>query len=584
MNISPSASVIITNHNYGEFLSGCIDSALAQGYLDLQIIVVDDNSCDGSRKILQDYGETIDVVLLPETRGQAGAINAGFKRSRGSVIFLLDGDDIFENGKIKRIMDVFRENPRIGWCIHRIRIFDDATGATVRLSKSRRKGEVDIRRTVKSGKVPLRFPSTSGLCFSRKCIQKILPIPESADNMVQERCIWAAAAALETGFYVDDILASVRLHGSNVYTGSPKQEKIRIKRDMVQCYYMRRDWPVLRRYSNALFGGVLGLSWKKENRRMDYMGYWDDAKTFLAGATGAEKVKILARALWHAGRGGIKSFPARAARRGAAIKRDMIRYVSSFTARVNPRPVFILGNQRSGTSAIAALLGELTGKTVSIDLRREQKNPTYDKVFLRQRDFHKFLENNKLDLSRDIAKEPNLTLLFPFLLERFPEAKFVFVARDPRENIASILDHLGLCGNKKEISPERHAKLSKAWRMILDSDWLGPKGNYVQKLAERWRYFTRVYLDNKARMTLVKYEDFVADKKGSIERLARELGLPEKQSIAGHEDRQFQPASGKNRYPLDFFGKENLSKLEDICLDGMCALGYALSGDIENTR
>ncbi|NEP45581.1 MAG: hypothetical protein F6K35_42755, partial [Okeania sp. SIO2H7] len=129
------------------------------------------------------------------------------------------------------------------------------------------------------------------------------------------------------------------------------------------------------------------------------------------------------------------------------FKNSIVFELQTRTAKINPQPILVLGNQKSGTSAIAALLAEMTDLSVTIDLRKEIPNPTYDKIIKGELTFSEFVQLNKLDFSRDIVKEPNLTLLDRELAEYFPNSDFVFVIRDPRDNIRSILNRLQLPGN-----------------------------------------------------------------------------------------------------------------------------------------
>src|SRR3954463_4315503 len=78
--VSPVASIIVTNHNYGRWLREAIDSALTQTSGGLGVGVVDDGSTDDSGEIIASDGARITPVLQPN-QGKAGAINAGFAAS-----------------------------------------------------------------------------------------------------------------------------------------------------------------------------------------------------------------------------------------------------------------------------------------------------------------------------------------------------------------------------------------------------------------------------------------------------------------------------------------------------------------------
>lgn len=110
-------SVLINNHNYGEFIGEAIESVLNQSYQDYEIIIVDGASQDNSRAIISSYVEKypdrITAVFKP-TSGQAAAINVGFALSKGEVIALLDSDDYFYETKLERIAALHERYEFIG--------------------------------------------------------------------------------------------------------------------------------------------------------------------------------------------------------------------------------------------------------------------------------------------------------------------------------------------------------------------------------------------------------------------------------------------------------------------------------------
>lgn len=112
-----SVSILINNYNYEQFLSEAIESALAQTYTRIEIIVVDDGSTDNSRQILEHYRDRVTLVYK-ENGGQASAFNAGFTASTGDIICFLDSDDTFEPHKVAEIARVFEADEDVGWCFH----------------------------------------------------------------------------------------------------------------------------------------------------------------------------------------------------------------------------------------------------------------------------------------------------------------------------------------------------------------------------------------------------------------------------------------------------------------------------------
>jgi glycosyltransferase involved in cell wall biosynthesis len=91
-------------------LPECITSVLSQTYKNIEIIVVDDGSTDNSINILNEFGDSIRVILQ-ENKGQAAARNVGIKSSSGEWIALLDSDDVWLPHKIQTQLDMLNEYP-----------------------------------------------------------------------------------------------------------------------------------------------------------------------------------------------------------------------------------------------------------------------------------------------------------------------------------------------------------------------------------------------------------------------------------------------------------------------------------------
>ncbi len=249
--------------------------------------------------------------------------------------------------------------------------------------------------------------------------------------------------------------------------------------------------------------------------------------------------------------------------------------VLSPVVSVHPNPVFILGNQKSGTTAIAALLAHLTGKSVTLDIEPLWRSPDLA-LFRREKPFSEFVKKNRYMFSREIIKEPWLTFFYDELNNVFPQAKYVFIVREPRNNIRSILNRLGLPGNLDKLPHELFERLEPRWQIVLMGDLLDiPDNHYISVLAYRWVRAVQVYLEHKDAMSLVRYEVFESDKEKAIQQLADRLALPPKQSIASLLNKPFQPP-GNRRMPLEqFFGKKNLERIKEICGDYMKLFDYS---------
>jgi glycosyltransferase involved in cell wall biosynthesis len=109
----PCVSVVIPTYNYGHFISEAIDSALAQTYGNIEVIVVDDGSTDDTGSRLNAYGDRIRYIYQPNA-GLSAARNTGIKNAKGDFIAFLDSDDAFHPQKLELQMDFFAAEPQLG--------------------------------------------------------------------------------------------------------------------------------------------------------------------------------------------------------------------------------------------------------------------------------------------------------------------------------------------------------------------------------------------------------------------------------------------------------------------------------------
>jgi glycosyltransferase involved in cell wall biosynthesis len=108
-------SVIVPTFNSERFLDGAIDSVISQNYPNMEIIVVDDGSTDGTiaaaRQKLQNSALNWRIIELGKNLGPSAARNVGLQAARGSWVQFLDSDDLLVPGKISRQMAVCAQAP-----------------------------------------------------------------------------------------------------------------------------------------------------------------------------------------------------------------------------------------------------------------------------------------------------------------------------------------------------------------------------------------------------------------------------------------------------------------------------------------
>ncbi|HKP54371.1 MAG TPA: glycosyltransferase family 2 protein [Chloroflexia bacterium] len=110
----PLVSAVIPTYNRCQFLSQAIESVLSQTLRDLEIIVVDDGSTDGTAEMVRErYGTSIRYIHQ-SNQGRSKARNIGMAAAAGKYIALLDSDDTWKSGKLEKQIRLLEASPEVG--------------------------------------------------------------------------------------------------------------------------------------------------------------------------------------------------------------------------------------------------------------------------------------------------------------------------------------------------------------------------------------------------------------------------------------------------------------------------------------
>ncbi|MBX3036991.1 MAG: glycosyltransferase [Anaerolineales bacterium] len=104
-------SIITPSYNQAKYLGQTIQSVLTQDYPNIEYIVIDGGSNDGSVDIIKKYQDKFTYWVSEKDKGQAEAINKGFAKAKGEIIAWLNSDDYYLPNTISQVVKTFEENP-----------------------------------------------------------------------------------------------------------------------------------------------------------------------------------------------------------------------------------------------------------------------------------------------------------------------------------------------------------------------------------------------------------------------------------------------------------------------------------------
>lgn len=110
-------SVVTACYNMADYIGHTIRSVVSQDYPNLDYIVVDGGSTDGSHKVIKEYTDKIHVIVSEPDEGQYYAIQKGFDITHGEIMAWLNADDIYLPWTLSVVGEIFEKFPDVDWII-----------------------------------------------------------------------------------------------------------------------------------------------------------------------------------------------------------------------------------------------------------------------------------------------------------------------------------------------------------------------------------------------------------------------------------------------------------------------------------
>ena len=253
------ASIIINNYNNKLFFKECIKSCLNQTYKNIEIIIYDDVSNDGAEKYLKNIkNKKIKKIFNHKKISKSGAINQlnaiqkSFVKTRGEIVFLLDGDDAFLKDKVKHFITIFKKNKNLEFTQDNpIYYFP--------------KKELKEKRLLRSKKLIFHtwpyFNPTSTMIFRRNFLQKLLKEIDFSKNKYP-KMFFDARAIIYIYFFAKNYIGSNKYY--TLYTQNTKG-------DTIKNYSSKNTFWWVRRQEYHKFVEYLFLKKKKKHLKLlDY--------------------------------------------------------------------------------------------------------------------------------------------------------------------------------------------------------------------------------------------------------------------------------------------------------------------------
>ena len=195
-------SVITPSFNQAAFLEETIQSVLSQEYPDIEYIIVDGGSTDGSVDIIRNYAEKLAWWVSEPDSGQADAINKGFAHAKGDIIAWINSDDYYLPNAIAAAVHELEPHPEAGLIYGNVLSIDEH-GVPIYLQRFRPYTLEDLLR--------FRIISQPGV-FMRRAALEAAGLLDLSYRYLLDHHLWIRIAARAPIHYIPKTLAAARYH------------------------------------------------------------------------------------------------------------------------------------------------------------------------------------------------------------------------------------------------------------------------------------------------------------------------------------------------------------------------------------
>lgn len=237
----PKVSLVVPVYNAEDYIAEAIESVLAQSYNDVELIVVDDGSSDGSLEIINTYASRC-TVISQENRGQSAALNAGWQMSTGDILGYLSADDKLESSAVERLVSAWKSQPAAVMVYPDYWLIDESSRA-IRLVEA---PSFDYADVVLRGGCPVG----PGALFKRELLEltggwdcRLRQIPDY-DFLLQ-------VGLFGDVLHVREALANFRVHGGSQTFAASDDAKAREYHYVLDKFFSRDDVPAVFRDERA---------------------------------------------------------------------------------------------------------------------------------------------------------------------------------------------------------------------------------------------------------------------------------------------------------------------------------------------
>lgn len=258
--MKPLVSVVVAIYNSKKYLEQCLNSLINQTYLNIEVVLIDDGSTDGSAIVCDQYAASNKIIKVIHTKNQgaSAARNRGILESCGEFVTFIDSDDYVSFNYIEKLIENLKLNDTDAVMAQERGVFEDKDGNIV---KEVSYTNIPINDNVNEVSF-LHFCKSKGFCDTRKLFKRQLLKDISFDNNL--------------GWGEDFVFM--------YYMACKHPHKMTTEMEAIYYYRNQIEYPSINRWQNKKMNNIIKklhsiyIYYKKQGKnieRTEFVGFYD---------------------------------------------------------------------------------------------------------------------------------------------------------------------------------------------------------------------------------------------------------------------------------------------------------------------
>ncbi len=218
----PKISIVIPSFNKDRFIGLTLDSIIGQKYSNLEVIIQDGGSTDGTLQIIERYARKYPTIIKYESRkdkGQLEAINKGLGKATGQILTFINADDTYEPGALDSVAEAYTENFKALWFAGRGKVIN-SNGYEIAKAVTIYKNLL-LTLNLHLGLLIFNYLMQPSVFLTNRAYKKYGPFTGTS-KFVMEYDMWSELGAVSMPTVINRYLSSFRLSGENISSVSFK--------------------------------------------------------------------------------------------------------------------------------------------------------------------------------------------------------------------------------------------------------------------------------------------------------------------------------------------------------------------------